>query len=519
MKATFPIHYAVSYIPAKCSNNRYVYFASEATVEFRSVPRDAVRTVMRAGKLPQADREAPDAWHFKDPLVPRPDGGMREIVRFEDELWIEAVPVAETIEGLEKNAGKGTPFLPKYSGEALLRNTSHHLQPCQQTRIYSDRYQIERMERKTLRVYKNDGGDAMRQRLQRTADAFIEIDGMLYARCREPMLRIGGRYSEKSIEFCGPPRQYKVRTQKKYAESERSVFDEERAMTWSLSESAAGISEWKRTESETVRPLVIYEVLDPEILTACPHVASFLYLATCALRSLWANPMALRHGVLEPAIELRDALGACGQQITPRLRRAVEEVARIPPLAEDDATLWRRRAEGRPRMKTYNGQHHSGNDLPLTRASQIVTHAADHTKATEFATRALRRLEMRNQRLSWEERALELNSFAGDGIVSYELLSSQAVVQHAEALGVRPEEAIRAARDDGAPAFAVRSGMDCAGPRLIAVIDEAPDGSLSIRSILNDNASEAPAAVELLEQHLAAAAPGAPTVASGETGI
>lgn len=512
MKAHVPFHYYVSYKPVRAIKDRHATFASEGLIEFRSVARDAVRTVMRAGKLPgDGDRACDREWHFENPLVPLPNGDMREVVLFEDNLWIEAVPAADTIEKLEKHAGKGTPFLTRYAGEALLKESDNpNFLPHQRPVIFTDRQQVEqmvwRMQKAKLRTFEDDGGDAVRRRLQRTADAFIEIDGMFYARFREPMLRIGGRYSEKSIEFCGSRDNVDHPSRLKYAAASGSVFEEERAMLWSLSEEVAGCSEWRRNENEVIKTQVRYDVLDPDVLVACPHIEAFLYSATSTLRALWAHPLALHHGVINQAVELRDALAACGNQITPRLRRAVEEVARITPLPAEEVDLWRQRAAGRPRMLTHRGYLHHGSEVPLTRASQVIAYVNAHVEAAESAQRALRRLDLRNRRLSWEERALEINTCPGDGLVSYELLSCQAVAQHATKLGVRSETAIRAARYEDARVFAVGRGMDSVGPVLIAVVDEAPDGSLSIRTVHSGEPPEADA-LELLERHMAAAAP------------
>jgi hypothetical protein len=511
MKASFPIHYVVNYKPVRCVKDRQVHFASEASVEFRIVPRTAVRTVMRAVKLGKGDGAKVKAWSFGDPLTPKPGGGMREIVKFDGDLWIEAMPAAEVIEGLEKHGGRGTPFVEPYAGHGLILDVNNpNLQQHQRPVIYSDRRQIERMERAELRTFDDDGGDEMRLDLLRIADALVAIDGTLYARFREPMLKIGSRHSDESAtDFCGS-RDGSHISAPKYARDDGYIYDDEVAMLWSLSEEAAGRAEWLRKGKREIRAGVAYEVLDPDLLTACPHVNAFLYLATAALKALYAHPMALRHGVLERAVELRDALSTCDDQITPRLRRAIDEVARIEPLSEEEAETWRRRAEGRPRMLTYNGRHHDGGDLPLTRASQIVTHAGEHLKAAELAASALRRLATRNPRLSWEERALETNSLRDGAEASYELLSSEAVADRADNLGVDFTRAIRAARDDGARIFMVGmvgARMKVFAPSLLAIVDEAPDGSLSVRDVLHGNDVPEPTALALLDRHLATAAP------------
>lgn len=512
MKAKVPFHYQIDYKGERQVKARHAYFAAEAEIEFREVERAEVRTVMRAAKMPN-ERERD--WHFADPLTAPAGGGLREIVLFEGDLWIEAVPAADTVAKLETRGGEGTPFLPRYSGTRLLQDTTNP-DVHKRTIIYSTESEIEalcfRSERARLKTFHDDGGERTRADLQRTAEAFIAIDGMLYARFREPLLRIGGRYSEKSVEFCGTRYGSLYGSGPKCAELDRSVFEEEQAMTWSLTEEAVGRAEWLRANGEEVVPNVRFEVLDPDVLTACPHVGVFLYLATSALGQLWANPLALRHGVLEAAVELRDALADCGSQITPRLRRAVEDVAAIAPLPAEDAELWSRRAAGRPQMKTHHGHYHHGDRTPLTRASQIVAHADVHMAAAATAARALRRLEMRNPRLSWEERALEVHALEGrtaEGlkIVSYELLSAQAVAKHARALDVRPDAAIRVARDENVRIFAVGAGRDARQPALMALVDEEPDGTLSIRSLLHGGEPPDPAAIELLDRHLVAAAP------------
>ena len=157
-------------------------------------------------------------------------------------------------------------------------------------------------------------------------------------------------------------------------------------------------------------------------------------------------------------------------------------------------------------MLTHRGYHRHGSELPLTRASQVTAHADTHMKAAEFAQRALRRFDLRNRRLSWEERALETNVFAGSELVSYELLSGDAVALHADELGVGYRAAIRAARDDGARIFAVGRREGCVGPVLMAVVDEAPDGALSVRTVLS-SAPPNDAALDLLDRHMAAATP------------
>jgi hypothetical protein len=329
---------------------------------------------------------------------------------------------------------------------------------------------------------------------------------MLYARCREPALKIGSHYDhETSSAFVGSRSGGFPFSGARYANTDNYLSDAELPMVWSLSEEKTGHDEARR-DGRRIRAGVAVEVVDPEVLTACPHVAAFLSLAAASLKMLWANPMALRHGVLEHAVELRDALSSCRRQITPRLRRVVEEVAAIGPLPVDEAELWRRRAEGRPRMLTHNGLHHYGRDLPLTRASQVVAHAGDHVRAAEFAARALRRLEVRNHRLSWEERAVETNSMEDGGHVSCELLSSQAVALHAGRIGVHPRAAIAAARDGGARIFAAGPASDRFVPDIVAVVDEGPDGTLSVREVLRGRGPDRPESAALLERHLAAAA-------------
>ena len=533
LKATFPIHYTVSYVPFRHRNVQHVRFPSEASVEFRAVARADVRTVMRAASTSRSayDRD----WSFRQPVAPKPDGSLREVVEFEGRLWIEAVAAADVIEGLVKNAGKGTPFVEAYGGE---RSLTVETDPANQNAwskpaLMTSRHQIERHERATLSQFDDDGGDRMRAGLKRTADAMIAIDGTLYARFREPALSVPGPDdTHHALSFCGAGDGSETYAAggPRYAVCDYSSYGDGAEKRWSLSEFETALAERGRAGGGAPASEVRFEVLDPEILVACPHVAACLDLAAKSLKHLWQNPMALRHGVIEHAVELRDALSSCHRQITPRLRRALEGVARIEPLSETDEASWRMLAEGRPRMQTWNGRHHHGNDVPLTRASQVVAHAKDHAAAAETAAAALRRLAVRNKRLSWEERALESNFMADGDTTCHELLSSQAVAIHGEKLGVDARGAIRAARDEGCRIFMVEASVRKTGrydsssksknrkkgdtyeyfvseTALLAVVDEAPDGSLSVRSLLHGKRKPPAEALALIEKHLAAAAP------------
>jgi hypothetical protein len=536
LKATFPIHYSVSYKPYRAQNARYTHFPSEASVEFRAVPRSAVRTVMRAVSTRENDYER--GWSFREPLAPKSDGSMREIVEFEGRLWIEAVPVAATIEGLESRSGKGTPFVERYGEKSFTVQTSPADQNAwSKPALMTSQEQIARFERATLSEFNDDKGEAMRAGLTRTADAMIAIDDMLYARFREPTLSVPAPADDRrAVTFVGAGDGAETYAAEglRYAVAGYSSYSDGATRRWSLAEHATALAERKRAGGAPATPEVRFEVLDPEVLTACPHVAACLDLATGALKALWKNPMALRHGVIEHATELRDALSASRGQITPRLRRALDGVARIEPLSATDRAAWDRLAAGRPRMRTWNGHHHGGEDLPLTRASQVGAHAGDHAEAAGLASAALRRLAVRNMRLSWEERALEINAVAAGETTSYELLSSQAVAIHADRLGVDAREAIRAGRDDGARIFMTEDLVRKTGtygpsskPKrkggkskkddsyeffervtgLLAVIDEAADGSLSVRSVLHGARKPPAAALALLDRHLAEAAP------------
>lgn len=503
MKVTVPFHYAVSYVLKRHRNSNSVYFASEAELEFRSIPRDAVRTVMRLGKRNKDDHRAAN-WSFGKPFAAKDDGSKRDVVQFEGCLWVESVPLSDVIEGLEKRGGEDTPF----ADMRLLQDTGKDQYGNVKTRIYQSHFQVRSRERIEIREINDDGGERVRRALTRRAASLISIDGMLYARCREPMLKIGGGYGEKEIDFCGPYRSISRDTSKhKYAYDDSYVFDHDVPLMWSVTELAHGRGEWRRTSKARLTDLAEFEILDPEVLTACPHVGAFLHHATQALKKLWEHPMALRHGVLERAVELRDAIEGCGRQITPRLRRAVTEIAAIQAIPEDEVNVWRGRAAGRPRMVTYNGHYHHGPETPLTRASQVIAHADNHLDAARDAETALRRYKMRGSGLSWEDRALELNSIEDDGKISYELLSSQAVALHAEKLEIDPAEAIRAARHDAARIFVVGSGGLFA-PSLIAIVDEAPSGEMSVREILHgDSPAPSKASLALLERHLEAAVP------------
>jgi hypothetical protein len=245
------------------------------------------------------------------------------------------------------------------------------------------------------------------------------------------VLYIDQKYGPSSVKFGKSATSYQDSDLAGY--SKGSAWDGAKAHYYNLAEAGIGLAALKRRyPDEEVETIAVFEIVDPSAIRQTPHVNAVVALAHEALDELWRHPMSLLPDAVESAVKLRDTLSESGDQITPQLLRALEVVASLPELSPAQLDRWKQLAETRPKRPDWSGDHNRGSS-EASRASEIVTHHELRTKAAEFARAALRRFEARPAGMSWEDRALGLNSLQDpeSGLFSVELLSQGKVIEFA----------------------------------------------------------------------------------------
>lgn len=495
MKLNVAFHYQVYFVPHRGIKERSDWRASETEIDIREIDRAAVKTVFRVGTLP-AGRTGEPRWKFDDPYCAKPDGSMREIVSYDGALWVEAMPVQNVVTPLTDDAGKGTPF------ENLgLRATKKPDHKGELPAVLKSPDQLIRSWGGPLRSLRDDDGARVRESLEKRARSTVLIDGTIYVRCHEPILYIGNNgYGKSAIKFGAVDRYGSINGSDIASYRGLLQGDDARAYYYNLNEEQTGLAHLveKHPDDEVVRVAQV-EVVDPNAVTATPHIRGVLTSATSALTQLWAYPMAMLPDHLERAIELRDALSESWYQITPRLLRALQDVASMPQPTSAQLDRWRKLAECRPHQPHRPGEHDRSGRNEASRACQIIAHLEQRTKASEFAAIALRRFTSRPKGLSWEDRALQLN-FYGEEVElwSVELLSLDAIKAIARNIGLDASPVL-AAIADGGRAFAVGTATAedwNSAQAIVAAVQE--DGRFTVSGGESQHR-------KLIEQHIVAA--------------
>lgn len=493
MKVKVPFHYLVYYTPFRKQNSHSTYFAAETEIEIREVPRAATKTVLRVGTVPNGRPGRPE-WKFNDPYCAKPDGSMREIVSFEDGLWVESLPFADVAKSLAEDAGKVGPF-----ATIGLRATTKPDASGQLPEVTHSRDELERSLRASLRSFSDDGGAQMRSAIERRARATIVVDETVYVRCREPVLHIDRRWGRSAIKFAANGHFVRDIDLAGYC---GSAEDEEHH--YNLNEERAGIAEVKRRHPEAeFERIAMVEIIDASVIRATPHVDAVLAHARHACTELWRFPLAMLPDTVDRAVELRDALSASEKQITPRLLRALEDIESLPEPAEQQLDRWAKQAATRPNRP---GEHGTSQPIP-SRASQIIRHIERRSRAIAHAADALRRFRCRPSGLSWEARAFAHNVHrAADDMRSVELISAGIVELMASQIGVSAKPLLETA-ERGGRVFAVIEGEhQIWNPPLALVCAEARHGDLQVEDAGPEHAC-------LVRQHIATALAAEPHLA------
>lgn len=428
MKFKLAFRYAVGFKPYRMIKTRTAYFPSQGEIEVPEIDRSAVKTVFRVGTL-AAGRQGIAKWEFEDAFCAKPDGSKREIVALNDELYVEGVPVEDAVASLATNCIDHPLF------DGLWLPKPRDSEPAGKG---STREQLERTHPTPFREYSDDGGAQVRQRLEQRARAFVVLDGKIYVRCHEPILYIDRRYGEAAFKFGknGPSS-----GNSDLAGFQGYQWDEAVGHYYNLNEADIGLAELRRRHPDAeIKQIADVEVLDPSMVRATPHAKAVVSHAHAALKQLWQQPLSMLPDAIDRAVELRDALTTAGDQITPRLLKAIESVAMLPEPPAQQLERWTNLAEARPRRPTWSGDHENERETP-SRAAEIIQHQNLRKQATAHANDAVMRYSLRPAGMSWEDRAFEINSFSDpkNNLTSVEILSLSKLDEVAHALQADPE--------------------------------------------------------------------------------
>jgi hypothetical protein len=348
-------------------------------------------------------------------------------VSFDDALFVESVSIDEATASLGTNALKHGLFDGLYLG---IPSDVEHAGNAR------SRTELERKFPTPFRMYVDDGGEKVKQRLDRRAQAFLAIDDKIYVRCHEPVLYFDKKYGPSSVKFGKSGTSYQDSNLAGY--SKGSAWEGARAHYYSLEEAELGLAELtRRYPNDEIQTIATFEIVDPSAIRQTPHVDAVVALAHQALDELWRHPMSLLPDAIESAVMLRDSLSEADDQVTPRLLKALEIVASLPALSTPQLDRWKQLAEARPKRPDWSGERDRGSS-DASRAAEVVEHHELRAKAAEFAGAALRRFEARPVGVSWEDRAVDPNIFRDteSQLLSVELLSQGKVIELAGRLDV-----------------------------------------------------------------------------------
>ncbi|MGY3581835.1 hypothetical protein ACVIGB_000094 [Bradyrhizobium sp. USDA 4341] len=502
MKFQLKFQYPVQFKPARAIKTRAAYFPATGEIEIPEVPRSSVKTVFRVGTLPGArQNQDPPKWSFEDAFCAKPDGSLREIVLFDGALYVESVSVEAAAASLAADS------LNKGLFAGLHLNIPHDSEAAGNARSRSE---LERRHPTPFRMYSDDGGEKVRQKLERRARSFMAIDDKIYVRCHEPVLYIDRKFGSAAVKFGKAARSFDGSDVAGY---NGLVWDDARSHYYSLTESEFGRAELKRRHpDDEVQTIATFEIVDPTAVRATPYVDAVVTLAHQALKKLWEHPLSLLPDAIECAVALRDTLSESGDQVTPRLLRTLEVVASLPELSPQQTERWKQLAEVRPKRPEWSGERYPGNFEP-SRAAMVVDHLELRTQAAEFARDALRRYQNRPTELGWEDRAFGLNMLRDtDGrISSVELLSQGKLFEIASRLNVDAtgmlDEIARGGR-----VFAIREQGGYSTSEHALLVASLREDGLQVRYGTPEHRA-------LVERHIAAALESEPHLAPAPTPI
>jgi len=312
---TLPYTYPIRFIPRKCINHVTVYGRSEIELAFREVGHAEAPVVARLkGDVPQQVMATGNRTLAK----PLPDGSARRMRWHQGRHWLEWGPAEELVETLAAGGrGSGTPFEKNgHWHEFTGRSASGRNDDLPRTEDW--------VRGKYVALRSLDNLDAqMREKLLRTSEDVILVDGVAYEAVCEPNLVLAEAYAGDTYHVMLEWPDGLTYTNFRHY---RIPFHLRRERVSELPRFL------ERLRAEGIKPEVNVgiEILDPGVFFESPLRKAAADAAESALSTLMGAAVGLPREALLATLALRDAVAASPGRVSGDVAAALEAVTRLP---------------------------------------------------------------------------------------------------------------------------------------------------------------------------------------------
>jgi len=448
MKLRIAFHYAIKYVPFRCFNDRTAIGAGETEVEIREVSSRDAQVAFRVG-----NHNGFDSYGANDHIFDRkPDGGMRDVRAHEGRLYVEA----ENVEGLQGRIDadvNGTIFAPCKARVDLVNDPRHG-------RKVTTLEAIRREQREPLKSADDDKGAAMADSLRKRASQLLIVDGVIYQRCVEPVLKMDIQYGRRAYVAPRPKPDHIGWDHREVWGDDRDALFEKLADARLLLDSPLGNGSGEPVDMRTT-----FEVVDPRysVFDGTAHDVNNLAIRTLGIMTSSAE--GLPREALDTMYVLRDALADASGRATPRLINALREVSLLTRDVSDPQRLKLAAAAENRRRSIYTHDYRGG--IAAQRAKAYEDDVCGEAAGT--AMEAIHRWEARPGS-GWEDRAGPASSHRKGTGRCRELLSPGQIVDACHAAGVDPSPVLAAA-SSGKRIYQVSDGPSHASAHAIGTMD------------------------------------------------
>jgi len=454
MKLRIAFHYAIKYVPFRCFNDRTAIGAGETEVEIREASGRDAHVAFRVG-----NHKGFDSYGANDRMFDRkPDGGMREIRAHEGKLYVEAENALGLQDRIDADVN-ATVFAPCRARVDMENDPRHG-------RKVTTLEAIRREQREPLKSADDDKGAAMVESLRKRASQLLVVDGVIYQRCVEPVLKMDVQYGRRAYVAPRPKPGHVGWDHREIWGDDRDALFEKLADAHLLLASPLG-----NGSGESVEMRTDWEVVDPRYSVFDGTAHDVTNLATRTFGILTSSADGLPREALDTMYVLRDALEDASGRATPRLVEALREVSLLTSDVSDPQRLKLAAAAEMRRRASYTYDYRGG-----IAALRAKAHEEDVVgRAAEKAMESIHRWEARPGS-GWEDRAGPVSSHRKGAGWCRELLSPGQIIDACHAAGMDPTPVLAAAKS-GKRVYQVGDGPSHASAHAIGTMDA--DGTVT----------------------------------------